>query len=102
MINIYNFFQTDLYLVHASCLFDYRTTVEDTILCNVGLYLDVYEKMLKEKGKFEMEDSNHFLEIVEKKYPKSEKPWHFLTYAASVLVEEKDFFPIEAEVSKIF
>ena len=57
--------------------------------------------MLKEKGQFEMEDSNHFLEIVEKKYPKFEKPWLFLTYAASVLVKEKDFFPIEAKVSKI-
>ena len=57
--------------------------------------------MLREKGQFEMEGSNNFLEIVEKKFPKSEKPWLFLTYAASVLMNEKDFFPIEAEVSKI-
>ena len=61
--------------------------------------------MLKEKGQFAMkdssQDSNYFLEIVEKKFPKSEKPWLFLTYAASFLVNEKDFFPIEAEVSKI-
>ena len=74
-------------------------------MCNIGLYLDVYEQMLKEKRQFEMEDSsqdsNYFLEIVEKKFPKSEKPWLFLTYAASVLVNEKDFFPIEAEVSKL-
>ena len=94
-------FQTDLYLVHASCLFDYQTTVEDTIMCNIGLYLDVYEQMLREKGQFEMQDSDHFLEIVEKKYPKSEKPWLFLMSAASVLLKEKDFSPIEAEVSEI-
>ena len=72
---------------------------------NIGLYLDVYEQMLREKGQFEMEDSsqdsNYFLEIVEKKFPKSEKPWLFLSYAASVLVNENYFFPIEAEVSKI-
>ena len=70
-------------------------------MCNIGLYLDVYQQMLREKGQFEMEDSNNFLEIVEKKFPKSEKPWLFLTYAASVLMNENDFFPIEAEVSKI-
>ena len=94
-------FQTDLYFVHASCLFDYRTTVEDTIMCNIGLYLDVYEEMLKEKGQFVMEDSNYFLEIVEKKYLKSDKPWLFLLYAASVLVKEKNWFTIEPEVSEI-
>ena len=71
-------------------------------MCNIGLYLDVYQQMLREKGQFEMEDSNNFLEIVEKKFPKSEKPWLFLSYAASVLVNENDFlFPIEAEVSNI-
>ena len=71
-------------------------------MCNIGLYLDVYQQMLREKGQFEMEDSSQdFLEIVEKKFPKSENPWLFLTYAASVLMNENDFFPIEAEVSKI-
>ena len=70
-------------------------------MCNIGLYLDVYQQMLIEKGQFEVKDSYNFLEIVEKKFPKSENPWLFLTYAASVLLNENDFFPIEAEVSKI-
>ena len=94
-------FQVELYNVHASQVFDYHLTVEQTIEENVNMYVDIFTQLLRKKGK---------LDQVQKKYSPIECPWIFLAYSAMILAKPKPkanakpkkekFFILDAGVSK--
>ena len=86
-------FQIELFLVHASQVFDYHRTVEQTIEENVNIYLDIFTQLLRKKGK---------LDQVEKKYSASQCPWIYLAYSAMILTKPKPKANAKPKKEKFF
>lgn len=84
--------QPEMYLAHASGIFDYHMSVDDTIRREQNLFVNTFKEMLRLHGD---------LEKVESLFCSKDSPWLFLALAASTLMKEKEFFLVELEVSSI-